>query len=69
LREGFTVGDDADKAKFYRERAKRVRETASTLSSFDTRDGLLLVASSYETIAESLERIEETRRVLGLLKD
>ena len=62
------MGDDADRAKFYRERATQVRKRARALSNFDARDSLMLVANSYEAIAESLDRIEETKRIVGLLE-
>ena len=46
-----------------------MRDKAKTLSDFDARDSMIAVAVSYEMIADSLERIEATKRSLGMLND
>jgi MFS-type transporter involved in bile tolerance (Atg22 family) len=54
------MNDAKDKAKEYRKRADEIRLTVSRMSSRDSRNTLLIVATTYERLALSWETIART---------
>ncbi len=55
------MGEDADRAKQYRARAKVLREEAADQPTL-TREGIEVVAEDYERIANPLERLDAIKR-------
>ncbi|HXE04934.1 MAG TPA: hypothetical protein VN579_03030 [Bryobacteraceae bacterium] len=56
------MGDDAEAATRYRQRAEEVRVIAESSKDPKTRKTLLGISADYERMAQSLDRIAETDR-------
>lgn len=59
------MDDDIATAKRYRKRAEEIRTIADGMLDSSSRRILLSIAQDYERMAVSLDRIEETDRIMA----